>query len=164
MSWVDKELKRRASLSTRSETRPPPEYIASDRLQALWGTLDRANAALPSELRLVVDPGNSVVSATEHATFVAWLRAHNGAALGLATDGIRYLWPEPRSRWSNNFWIRWDADGARYVLNRRIGNSTPMNIASYPFDEKQTDYMIKRMVVGKRIKVRAVRKKRLWLF
>jgi len=164
MSWVDKELKRRASLSTRSETRPPSEYIASDRLQALWGTLDRANAALPSELRLVVDPGNSVVSATEHATFVAWLRAHNGAALGLATDGIRYLWPEFGSRRSNNFWIRWDIDRARYLLIRRIGNSPPVSFAAYPLDDSKTDYMIERMVVGKRIKVRAVRKKRMWLF
>jgi len=133
-------------------------------LQAVWGTLERANAALPSELQLVVDAGNSVVSATEHATFVAWLRAHNGAALGLATDGIRYLWPESGSRWSNNFWIRWDIDGARYLLTRRIGNSAPVRIASYTFDDGQTDYMIMRMVVGKRIKVRAVRKKRLWLF
>jgi hypothetical protein len=39
-----------------------------------------------------------------------------------------------------------------------------MTIASYRFDDRQTDYMIERMVVGKRIKVRAVRKKRLWLF
>jgi len=133
-------------------------------LQALWGTLERANEALPSELQLVVDAGNSVVSATEHATFAAWLRAHNGAALGLATDGIRYLWPESGSRWSNNFWIRWDIDRARYLLTRRIGNSAPVRIASYTFDDGQTDYMIMRMVVGKRIKVRAVRKKRLWLF
>jgi hypothetical protein len=164
MSWVDKELKRRAASSKRSATRPPPQNVASDRLQELWGTLERANAALPSELQLVVDPGNSVVSATEHATFVAWLRAHNGAALGLATDGIRYLWPESGSRWSNNFWIRWDTERGRFLLSRRIGNSAPVTIASYPFDERQTDYMMKQMVTGKRIKVRAVRKKRMWLF
>ena len=164
MSWVDKELKRRAASSKRPATRPPAGDLASDQLQALWDTLVGANAALPSELQLYLDAGNSVVSVTEHATFVAWLRAHNGAALGLATDGIRYLWPEPRSRWSNNFWIRWDIDGARYLLTRRIGNSAPVRIASYTFDDGQTDYMIMRMVVGKRIKVRAVRKKRLWLF
>jgi len=164
MTWVEKELKRRAKSSKRSATRPPSQNLASDRLQALWGALERANAALPSELQLVIDPGNSVVSATEHATFFAWLRAHNGAALGLATDGIRYLWPESGWRWSNNFWIRWDIDRSRYLLSRRIGNSAPVTIASYTFDDSQTDYMIKRMVVGKRIKVRAVRKKRFWLF
>ena len=138
MSWVDKELKRRAASSKRPGTRPQAQDLVSDRLQALWDTLVRTNAALPSELQLYVDAGNSVVSVTEHATFVAWLRAHNGAALGLATDGIRYLWPERGLRWSNNFWIRWDVDGARYVLNRRIGNSTPMTIASYRFDDRQT--------------------------
>jgi len=164
MSWVDKELKRRAASSKRPGTRPQAQDLVSDRLQALWDTLVRTNAALPSELQLYVDAGNSVVSVTEHATFVAWLRAHNGAALGLATDGIRYLWPERGLRWSNNFWIRWDIDGARYLLTRRIGNSAPVRIASYTFDDGQTDYMIMRMVVGKRIKVRAVRKKRLWLF
>jgi hypothetical protein len=164
MSWIDKELKRRASSAKRSATRPPSPNVAADRLPDLWGTLERANAALPTELQLVVEPGNSVMSVTEHATFAAWLRAHNGAALGLATDGIRYPWPESGWRWSNNFWIRWDMERQRYLLSRRIGNSAPVRIASYPFDEGQTDYMIKQMVTGRRIKVRAVRKKRMWLF
>ena len=55
-------------------------------------------------------------------------------------------------------------DTERYLLTRRIGNSAPVTIASYPFDERQTDYMLERMVTGKRIRVWAIQKGRMWLF
>ena len=84
--------------------------------------------------------------------------------MAFATDGIRYVWPEAGRRWSNNFWIRWDAERERYLLNRRLGTLKRGHAASYAFDDTRIDYMIKRLVMGKRIKVSAVRKKRLWLF
>jgi hypothetical protein len=67
-------------------------------------------------------------------------------------------------RWSNNFWIRWDIDGQRYLVSRRVGYSAPSPWPPIRSTTRQTDYMIKRMVLGKRIKVRAVRKKRMGFF
>src|SRR5262245_6796372 len=163
MSWTEKELKRRAADSKRLA---PSQSMASasDRMQALWNHFERANAALPSELQLVLDGGEATLSASEQATFTAWLKARDGSALGYATDGIRYVWPDAGTRRSNNFWIRWDAKKERYMVLQRIGNSAPVNIVSYAFDDAQVDYMIKRLVLGKRIRARAVRKRRLWLF
>jgi len=46
------------------------------------------------------------------------------------------------------------------TLNRRLGILKPGEVASYAFDDTRIDYMIKRLVTGKRIKARAVRKKR----
>jgi len=55
MSWIDKELKRRAAASGRSATRESPTISASDRIRELWDKLESANAALPSELRLSLE-------------------------------------------------------------------------------------------------------------
>jgi hypothetical protein len=37
-------------------------------------------------------------------------------------------------------------------------------IAHHRFDERRTELIIKQLVLGKRVAVRALRKKRLWLF
>ena len=154
MSWIDRELKRRAAASSRSA----PNQSSTNRIPELWDKLERANAALPSELQLRPEQGNTALSSPDKATLV--LRARNEAALAFATDGIQYVWPEGRRRWSSNFWIRWDAEQERYLLNRRLGIFTPGDVASYAFDDTRIDYMIKRLVTGKLIRVRAVRKKR----
>jgi len=164
MSWIDKELKRRAAASRRSAPCQSSTIAASDRIQELRNKFERANAALPSELQLRVEQADPILGSPNEETFVAWLKARNGAALGFATDGIRYVWPEPAQRWSNNFWIRWDAEQDRYLLSRRVGTFAAATVASYAFDDTRIDYMIKRLVMGKRIRARAVRKKRLWLF
>jgi hypothetical protein len=165
MSWIDKELKRRAAAASRRPApRPSSALPVSDHIQELWDKLERANAALPSELQLHLEQGDTAASPLGEPTFVAWLRARNGAALGFARDGNRYVRPEASRRWSTNFWIRWDAEQARYRLNRRVGTLASATVASYAFDDSRIDYMIKRLVMDKRIRVRAVRKKRLWLF
>ncbi len=154
MSWIDRELKRRAAASSRSA----PNQSSTNRIHELWDKLERANAALPSELQLRPEQGDTALSSPDEAT--SELRARNGAALAFATDGIRYVWPEGGRRWSSNFWIRWDAEQERYLLDRRLGIFTPGDVASYAFDDTRIDYMIKRLVMGEPIKVRAVRKKR----
>ena len=154
MSWIDRELKRRAAASSRSA----PNQSSADRIHELWDKLERANAALPSELQLRPEQGDIALSSPDEATFV--LSARNGAALAFATDGIRYVWPEGGRRWSSNFSIRWDTEQERYLINRRSGIFTPGDVASYAFDDSRIDYMIKRLVMGELIKVRAVRKKR----
>ena len=166
MSWIDKELKRRAAASRRSAPCQSSTIAASDRIQELRNKLERANAALPSELQLRREQGEPVLSSPVDATLViaVWLRAGNRAALGFATDGIRYVWPQASRRWSNNFWIRWDAERGRYQLSRRVGTLARATAASYAFDNTRIDYMITRLVMCKRIRVGAVRKKRLGLF
>ena len=40
----------------------------------------------------------------------------------------------------------------------------PAPVASYALGDTLIDYMTKRLVMGKRIRIRAVRKKRPWFF
>jgi len=84
--------------------------------------------------------------------------------LGFATEGIPSVWPETGRRRSHNFWIRWDAEQERYLLSLRVGTSVPAPVASYALGDTRIDYMTKRLVMGKRIRIRAVRKKRPWFF
>lgn len=154
MSWIDRERKRRAAASSRSA----PNQSSTNRIHELWDKLERANAAVPSDLQLRREQSDTALSSPDEATFE--LRARNGAALAFATDRIQYIWPEGGRRWSSNFWIRWDAEQKRYLLDRRLGIFTPGDVASYALDDTRIDYMIKRLVMGKLIKVRAVRKKR----
>jgi hypothetical protein len=168
MSWIQRELKRRAAATKRAEPRQAPTSSAAERMQDLWSKLERANEALPVELRLQVEPGTREVTPTlnslEEVTFLAWLRGENGGALGFAADGVRYVWPKPNRRRSNNFWIRWDIEKDRYLVIRRVETSTSAAVTTYTFDDSRADHMIKCLVLGKRVRVRSVRKKRLWLF
>ena len=164
MSWIDKELKRRAAESRRPAPRQAAAVSASVRLQELWDKIERANAALPSDLQLRPEQGDPALSSISGASFIVWLKAPNGAGLGFAPDGIRYAWPERARRWSNNFWIHWNTKEERFLLGRRVGALPDVRVAVYVFDDARIDYMIKRLVTGRRISARAVRKKRLWLF
>jgi hypothetical protein len=164
MSWIEKELKRRAR--DLQPTVPHQSIITADsaRIQELWNRFKDANNALPKEIQLQVSNDAFFQAAGEDAMIVEWLRAPNGAALGFAGNAIRYVCHIKTLRRSNNFWIRWDAQRQRYVLNQRRNAAIPPSVAEYRFDPARTEYMTKCLVLGKRISSWSVRKKRLWLF
>lgn len=164
MSWIDKELKRRAQRAAPAATTLAPDPSSqAQRMTALWRRLQAANEALPAELRL--QPGPAPVGAiqAEGVSFIGWLRAPNGAALGFAGDAIRYLWPLVGARRSNNFWIRWEDERGRYVVLRRVGGAVSTRMAEYRTRQPQVERMIKCLVMGRRIAPRAVGKKRFWV-
>ncbi len=164
MSWIDKELKRRAR--DLQPTLPHQSIITSDsaRIEELWNRFKDANNALPKEIQLQISNDPFFHAAGEDGMIVEWLRAPNGAALGFAGNAIRYVCHIKTLRKSNNFWIRWDAQRQRYVLNQRKSSSIPPSVAVYRFDPDRTEYMTKCLVLGKRISSWSVRKKRLGLF
>ena len=126
MSWIDKELKRRAKAvqaeavvrESEAERRDPSRLMVE-----LWQRFEAANAALPTELRLRVERVDT--PPTQGPRFQTWLRADNGAGLGFAGDAIRYVWPERNAKKSRNFWIRWNPDRDRPEVMRRVGSATP---------------------------------------
>ncbi|MBX3637475.1 MAG: hypothetical protein KF683_19070 [Rubrivivax sp.] len=169
MSWVEKELKRRSAAAARDSSprssRRGDSALQSEpaRIAALWARIESANSALPSELRLSREPGNAVAFAVEGAAFEHWLVAPDGAAIGFNGDGIRYQWPEPNPRNSNNFWIRW-REGAGYVLHRRVGSLlTGTGIQERRFDESRIERLLRCLVTGERVRPRTVTKRRFWL-
>ena len=170
MSWIQKELKRRLR-----EPAPVPvtQAVAEGDLaaageagrqavQALWQQLESANEALPSELKLRREPVTT--APRQGPKFEVWLRAPNGAAIGHAGDALRYLWPGPSRRRSSNFWIGWDAAAGHLELRQRITPLPSPVIAHHRFDERRTELIVKQLVLGRKLSVRALRKKRLWLF
>ena len=131
-------------------------------MQALWQRLETANDALPPELKLRREPVTQ--APRQGPRFQVWLRAPNGAAIGHAGDALRYLWPGSPGRRSSNFWIGWDAEAG-------TPGTAPTGVAAAfagdraaRFDERHTELIVKRLVLGKKLSVRALRKKRLGLF
>jgi hypothetical protein len=165
MSWIDKELKKRVE-ATRHSNSPADTSIISEpeKMAVLWRKLEAANNALPPELKLAADFNLPAVAALDEPRFLVWFKAPNGAGLGFTGDAIRYVWPEINERASYNFWIRWTPDRG-YRLGRRVFSPiTGPKIVERSFSERRADFMIKCMVVGRRVTPRAIRKKRLWLF
>jgi hypothetical protein len=170
MSWIKKELKRRL----RAPAAVPGAQAAAEgepaaageagrlAVQALWQQLETANEALPPELKLRREPVTT--PARQGPKFQVWLRAPNGAAIGHAGDALRYLWPAPSRRSSSNFWIAWDAAAGHLELRQRVTPLPSPVIAHYRFDERRTGLIVKQLVLGRKLSVRALRKKRLWLF
>lgn len=170
MSWVDKELKRRSAAAARegsprssrrgeSSLHPEPARIA-----ALWSRIEAANDALPSELRLTREPGNAVAFAVEGAAFEHWLVAPDGAAIGFNGDGIRYQWPVPNPRRSNNLWIRW-REGAGYVVQRRVASMwTGVGLQERRLDESRIEHLLRCLVTGERVRLRSVARRRFGMF
>ena len=169
MSWINKELKRRA----RAPEAEPEAVAASAQplaggeqavlaIQALWQRLEAANEALPPELKLRREP--VTLAPRQGPRFQVWLRAPNGAAIGHAGDSLRYLWPGSQGRRSSNFWIGWDAQAGRLELRQRVTPLPSPVIARHRFDERRTELIVKQLVLGRKLSVRALRKKRLWLF
>jgi hypothetical protein len=169
MSWVDKELKRRSAAARDSalrSSRPADSGLAAepDHIAALWRRFTTANDALPPELRLAREPGNAVPFAVEGAVFDHWLMAPGGAALGYNGLAIRYQWPEPDPRRSNNFWILW-REGPGYVVHRRVDSIwAGAGLQERRFRDSRIDHMLRCLVTGKRIRLRSIVRRRFWLF
>jgi hypothetical protein len=166
MSWIQKELKRRKRKPAPAADAGGPSAEAlragEEALAALWQKLEGFNDALPAELKLRRE---TVAEAPKQGpAFRVWLRSQQGASLGFTGDGVRYNWPGPSGRRSHNFWIGWDAQAGRLELRQRITPMPSPVIAHHRFDERRTELIIKQLVLGKRVAVRALRKKRLWLF
>ena len=169
MSWVEKELKRRtgaapetvSSASTRSGA---GLHDALVRTAALWARLEDANHLLPTELTLRREVNSGPRYVGEGPAFPVQLVAENGACLGFAEEGIRYLWPEKNLRNSNNFWIRWKGERG-YVTVRRLGPAVVNPVTTTDaFDETCIDYVLQCLVTGTRIKPDALRPGRFLFF
>lgn len=165
MSWIDKEIKKRTQAAQHSNL-PSNSPVASEgeSMAALWRRFETANNALPPELRLPTDQNLPAIEALEGSRFLFWLRASNAAGLGFTGDAIRYVWPERNPTSSYNFWIRWTPDRGFRLTRRVFSSITGPKIVERSFNDKRAEYMIKCLVQGRRIKARAVRRKRLWLF
>lgn len=163
MSWVDRELKRRA-VSTTTGGRGG-EVGAVEHVQGLWQKLEAANDALPEALRLPAETEGPMMSPPGGPVFTKWLRAPNGAGLGLTADAIRYTWPERnKGKKSHNFWIVYAPDKGLRV-RRRVSSTSPLPVmVEAAFNENAVPRMLRSMVTNKRITVRAVRRKRLFFF
>lgn len=159
MSWTEKEIKKRRSREERSTPSPrTPKTSEQEATERLWNRIDLANKNLPAELQLEtqrIDPPAKPML----PTFRIWLRAPNGAAIGCASDAIRYIWPKANAQRSNNFWIRWNFELQRHVVVRRMGNT----VRVYRFDERRIDYLIRRLVMGRIVAASALRVRRFWL-
>lgn len=171
MSWIQKELKRRAAdeardsaaMSTVSGMGSIAQLQAAS-LLALWSRIDAANDQLPPELRLQRHSDVADAFAGDLPPFVAWLRAPNAAGLGFNGEGIRYVWPEHSLHKSNNFWIRGRAAGG-YQVTRRMGSTmTSSNNQTRRFNESSTDHLLRCLVTGTRVTFRSVCKRRFVLF
>jgi hypothetical protein len=168
MSWIEKELKKRAAESKATAPDPPASELEAESaakcLADLWTEVRKLNGALPHEIQLSIDTSRSVLSSPEDASIIEWLRARNGAAIGFAENAVRYIWPERSAKRSKNFWIRWSTEQNRLILTQRISSTIPPVVAEYRFNEKKIEYILKCLVQSKRIKIGAIRKRRLWLF
>jgi hypothetical protein len=165
MSWIDRELKKRVHAASHSKLPQAPAVNSeTENMTALWRKLEAVNDALPPELKLAADldlPANPAFGVPK---FLVWFRASNGAGLGFTGDAIRYVWPERNERASYNFWIRWTPDDGFRLIRRVVSAVSGPKIVDRSFSQRRAEYMIKCLVVGRRISPRAVRKKRLWLF
>jgi hypothetical protein len=168
MSWIDKELKRRAAqpaaaakahAANGSDSQMPGESVA---MQTLWDKFESLNQALPEQLRLRVDPVRQDSLVFNSPLFRLWLMAPNGAGLGFTGEGVRYLWPLQSRRRSHNFWIRWhDKEGLR--VTQRLGWSlTGASAVEAKFNEASLDHIMQCLVQGRRVRFRAVRVRRRW--
>lgn len=170
MSWVQKELKKKSAAQARN-TAPgdglDQAVLARDgaaKIAALWHQLEEANNALPGPLRLRREVGTPLGFAVDTPNFSVVLLAQNGACLGLAEEGIRYIWPVRNRGKSNNFWILWN-NGSGYLVNHRVGSTSSGPITrDRKFKMSSVDLMLKCLVIGVRIKPGSVSAKRFWLF
>lgn len=164
MSWIEKELRRRTVNSQLSTPQKPDDQSDLARMQELWEKLKAANSSLPAAIQLQTEGSSSFPASVEEINFVEWLRAPNGAALGFSGIAVRYVCPEKSERRSFNFWIRWDERRKTFVVNQRTSASIPPSVSAFRFNLNQTEYMIKCLVLGKRINSRSLRERRLWFF
>lgn len=164
MSWINRELKRRTAEPKRAVMDPSPVAAKSERMQALWASIQAVNSALPAALQLPAESAAPVSATPEESNIREWLKAPNGAALGFAGTAIRYVWPERGKKSSNNFWLFWNEAQQRYALQQRASAANPPAITEYKIKRVHAEKIVKLLVLGKRIKPRSVRQTRFWLF
>jgi len=173
MSWVKAELKKRTARAGReagsgaghSDNKGGDTVPGLDSLHIhrLWDRIAAANKALPAELTLPDQVDGPQEPASDKPPFRHWLRAPNGAGLGFNGEGIRYYWPQPNKNKSNNFWIRWE-EGKGFRVIRRRGQSWSGATDLWRFSEARIEYLLKCLVTGVRVKPKALRVRRFWLF
>jgi len=170
MSWIDKELRRRQKIvvKKREENSIAPAGPGAgnelERISALWGLFEQANNALPPELRLLRKTPSTNSFAPEHAVFSVLLQSHNGSGIGLTGVAIKYVWPKPGQKKSNNLWIRCQAETG-YFLGRRVGGTiAEPNMDERVFNERAVEHIIECLVKARRVSWRSVSKRRFWIF
>lgn len=168
MSWIEKELKRRAArpaaaLKARAvsgtDSQMPGE---SEAMQLLWHKIEALNRALPEELRLQDEPHRQDGLLFDTPPFRMWLMAPNGAGLGFTGEGVRYCWPVLSRRRSHNFWIRWHEKPGYRVTQRLVWSWTGASAVEAAFDEASLEHVIQCLVQGRRVRLRALRVRRKW--
>lgn len=169
MSWIDKELKRRAATpvasvkaraASGSDSQMPGDSAA---MQRLWEKIEAMNQALPEPLRLRVDLNQQQDGLLFNTpAFRLWLMAPDGAGLGFSGEGVRYLWPVPSQGRSHNFWIRWHEKQGLRVTQRLGWSWTGASAVEAPFNEAKLDHIIRCLVQGRRARFQAVRVRRRW--
>ena len=165
MSWIDKEIKKRTTAAEHSRLpAASPAPTEASVMAALWQKFEAANNALPPELKLPADHDVPAIVAMEVPKFLIWFRAANGGGLGFTGDAIRYVWPERNPTSSYNFWVRWTPDRGFRLARRVVSPITGPKVVDRSFSDKRAAYIIKCLVIGRRVKPRAVRRKRLWIF
>lgn len=171
MSWMERELKKRSaetvaggSASVGGARGEPATPSAAAQLSKLWSRIEAANNALPEALRLRRDVRPPGVFVGGMPAFPVALVANNLACLGMAEEGIRYLWPEKVTGPSRNFWIRWKA-GKGFVVVRRVSPSPSQPVlAEQAFDEDSVEHMVKCLVTGERIKPTSLQPGKIFFF
>ena len=168
MSWVQAELKKRTALIARETAIPakvggPATDLDSDRIAALWDRIEAANSALPPELRLLHESDPSPDPPAGKPPFRRWLKASNGAGLGFNGEAIRYYWPQPNPRKSNNFWIGSESE-LGFFVSRRVGHGWTVGVHKWRFKPSSIEQMLKCLVTGVRIKTGSIRLRRFWFF
>ena len=175
MSWVDTELKKRTARAAREAASDASKKgesgsgesetdLDANRISTLWDRFEEANNALPPALKLQPQLDRPDEPGPGKPPFRRWLKAPNGAGLGFNGEGIRYYWPEQSKSNSNNFWIRWEA-GMGYAVCRRVAlSSSSAKTEKLRFKESSVEHMLKCLVTGVRIKPKAIRVRRFWLF
>jgi hypothetical protein len=170
MSWIDKELRRRQKADSRKQDKrsgaTPADAAASEALfiAELWEKFENSLATLPPELKLTRQTEANTSFSPDKAIYLTLFLAANGAGLGFTGSAVRYFWPKKDANKSNNFWIRYEP-ARGFVLQRRLKPSwTRPNVDERAFNEGAVDHIVKCLVTDKRVKWRAVSKRRFWIF
>lgn len=163
MSWVHRELKKRGSAKAAAKLALPsnhPDRLAEQarhKIATLWLGLERINNALPPKLKLRREIGEPGTFVGLVPAFPIALVADNAACLGLAEDGIRYLWPEKSANKSNNFWLRWDPEKGYLVKRRVLRSWLGPTHEEFRFDTSRLEHLVRCLVTQERIRPEDVR-------
>ncbi len=157
-SWMDKELKRREAgdkggravpSSMLSNPDPGEEPLG---LAGLWDSLEKANEALPAPLKLHRELGKLDNVMINPQRIRVWLVAANGAAIGQADNGLRYVWPKDNQHKRLNFWIRVRNDGTLVLVRKLRWSWSGASSKEQKLKPEPVEHIIKCLVTGVLIK------------